>query len=134
MFAISLRQGREPTKAWKLVEHLGSAEAVFQASLTELEGTGTKAVSAESIATGKSAELAGEEISRAAGGGVTIASGEDICYPQRLEEIYDPRWGYRFGAIPQCCGSLATQGGMIISGMARGVDTPPAIAARSRPK
>jgi DNA processing protein len=74
------------------VKHLGSAEMVFQASLTELEVTGTQAVSAESIATGKSAELAGEEISRAAGGGVTIVTGEDFCYPPRLKEIYDPRW------------------------------------------
>jgi hypothetical protein len=45
----------------------------FRASLTELEVTGTQAVSAESIATGKSAELAGEEVARAAGGGVTIS-------------------------------------------------------------
>jgi hypothetical protein len=44
------------------VEHFGGAEAVFHASLTELESTGIKAVSAQLIATGKSAELAREEI------------------------------------------------------------------------
>src|SRR5208282_6748619 len=38
--AISLTQGLGPTRARKLVEHFGSAEAVFHASLTELEGTG----------------------------------------------------------------------------------------------
>jgi hypothetical protein len=63
----------------------------FRASLTELEVTGTQAVSAESIATGKSAELAGEEVARAAGGGVTIVTGGDFRYPPRLKEIYDPR-------------------------------------------
>ncbi len=88
--AISLTQGLGPTKARKLVEHFGSAEAVFHASLTELEGTGIQAVSAQSIATGKSAELAREEISRATGAGVTIVTGEDSCYPPRLKEIYDP--------------------------------------------
>jgi hypothetical protein len=43
------------------VEHFGGTEAVFHASLTELE-SGIKAVSAQLIATGKSAELAREEI------------------------------------------------------------------------
>src|SRR5258706_3879635 len=62
--AIALTPGLGPTKARKLVEHFGSAEAVFHASLTELEGTGIQAVSAQSIATGKSAELAREEIAR----------------------------------------------------------------------
>ena len=69
--AISLTQGLGPTKARKLVEHFGSAEAVFHASLTELEATGIQAVSAQSIATGKSAELAREEIARAAAAAVT---------------------------------------------------------------
>jgi excinuclease UvrABC nuclease subunit len=42
-----------PTRARKLVEHFGSAEGVFHASLTELESTGIQRVSAQSIATGK---------------------------------------------------------------------------------
>jgi DNA processing protein len=61
-------KGLGPTKARKLVEHFGSAKAVFHASLTELESTGIQAVSAHSIATGKSAELAREEIARRYGG------------------------------------------------------------------
>src|ERR1700680_4015656 len=88
--AISLTPGLGPTKARKLVEHVGSAEAVFHASLTELESTGMQAVSAQSIGTGKSAELAREEIARAAAAGVTVLSLEDRCYPPRLKEIYDP--------------------------------------------
>ena len=55
--AISLTPGLGPTKARKLVEHFGTPEAVFRASLTELESTGIQAVSAQSLATGKSAEL-----------------------------------------------------------------------------
>jgi DNA processing protein len=85
--AISLTQGLGPTKARKLVEHFGSAEAVFHASLTELEGAGIQAVSAQSIGTGKSAELAREEIAHAAEAGVTVLTQEDHCYPSRLKEI-----------------------------------------------
>src|SRR5208282_4857322 len=146
--AISLTPGLGPTKARKLVEHFGSAEAVFRASLTELEATGIQAVSAQSIATGKSAELAREEIARAAGEGVTVISGEDSCYPPRLKEIYDPPLvlyvrgdselltkpgiamvgtrhptPYGSGMAERLACDLAAQGLVIISGMARGVDT-----------
>jgi len=146
--AISLTPGLGPTKARKLVEHFGSAEAVFHASLTELESTGMQAVSAQSIATGKSAELAREEIARAAAAGVTVVSLEDPCYPPRLKEIYDPPLvlyvrgnpevltqpgiavvgtrhptPYGSGMAERLACDLAGQGLVIISGMARGVDT-----------
>jgi hypothetical protein len=88
--AISLTSGLGPTKARKLVEHFGSAEAVLRASLTELESTGIQAVSAQSLATGKSAELAREEIACAAAADVTMVSLDDPAYPPRLKEIYDP--------------------------------------------
>jgi DNA processing protein len=146
--AISLTQGLGPTKARKLVEHFGSAAAVFHASLTELEATGIQAVSAQSIATGKSAELAREEIARAAAAQVTVVSAEDSCYPPRLKEIYDPPLvlyvrgnpevlrqpgvamvgtrhptPYGSGMAERLACDLAAQGLVIISGMARGVDT-----------
>jgi DNA processing protein len=73
-----------------LIEHFGSAEAVFHVSLTELVSTGIKAVSAQSVATGKSADLAPEEMARATAAGVTVLSPKDACYPSRLKEIYDP--------------------------------------------
>jgi DNA processing protein len=146
--AISLTQGLGPTKARKLVEHFGSAAAVFHASLTELEATGIQAVSAQSIATGKSAELAREEIARAAAAQVTVVSAEDSCYPPRLKEIYDPPLvlyvrgnpevlrqpgvamvgtrhptPYGSGMAERLACDLAAQGLVIISGMARGIDT-----------
>ena len=62
--ALSLTPGLGPKKARKLAEHFGSSEAIFRASLTELESTGIKAVSAQSLATGKSMELAREEMAR----------------------------------------------------------------------
>ena len=88
--ALSLTPGLGPTRARKLVEHFGSTAAVFRASLTELESTDIPAVSAQSIATGKSAELAREELARAADGGITVVSLVDSLYPCRLKEIYDP--------------------------------------------
>ncbi len=146
--AISLTPGLGPTKARKLVEHFGSAEAVLRASLTELESTGIQAVSAQSLATGKSAELAREEIARAAAADVTMVSMDDPAYPPRLKEIYDPPLilrvrgnvevltkpgiamvgtrhptPYGSGMAERLACDLAAQGLVIISGMARGVDT-----------
>ena len=63
--ALSLTTGLGPTRIKKLIEHYGTAERVFQASLTELEATGMPAVSAQSIATGKSYELAQQECAKA---------------------------------------------------------------------
>jgi len=158
--AISLTPGLGPTKARKLVEHFGSAEAVFSASLTELESTGIQAVSAQSLATGKSAELAREEIAQAAAAGVTMVSMDDLSYPPRLKEIYDPPLilrvrgnpevltkpgiamvgtrhptPYGSGMAERLACDLAAQGLVIISGMARGVDTSShrgAIAAKGK--
>jgi DNA processing protein len=146
--AISLTPGLGPTRARKLVEHFGSAEAVLHASLTELESTGIPVVSAQSLATGKSAELAREEIAQAAAADIAMVSLEDSAYPLRLKEIYDPplilrvrgnpevltKAGiamvgtrhptpYGSGMAERLACDLAAQGLVIISGMARGIDT-----------
>jgi DNA processing protein len=146
--AISLTPGLGPTRARKLVEHLGSAEAVLHASLTELESTGIPVVSAQSLATGKSAELAREEIAQAAAADIAMVSLDDPSYPPRLKEIYDPPLilrvrgnpdvltkpgiamvgtrhptPYGSGMAERLACDLAAQGLVIISGMARGIDT-----------
>ncbi len=158
--ALSLTPGLGPTRSRKLVKHFGSAEAVFRASLTELESTGIKAVSAQSLATGKSAELAREELARAAEAGVAIVSLDDPSYPPRLIEIYDPPLllyvrgntqaltmpgiamvgtrhptPYGSGMAERLACDLAAQGLVVISGMARGIDTAShrgAITAKSK--
>ena len=146
--AISLTPGLGPTKSRKLVEHFGSAEAVLRASLTELEATGIQAVSAQSLATGKSAELAREESAKATDAGVAVVTMDDPSYPPRLKEIYDPPLilyvrgnleiltkpgiamvgtrhptPYGSGMAERLACDLAAQGLVIISGMARGVAT-----------
>jgi DNA processing protein len=146
--AITLTPGLGPTRSRKLVEHFGGVEAIFHASLTELEGSGLQAVSAQSIGTGKSEELAREEMAKAAAENVVIVTNEDTLFPPRLKEIYDPPLllyikgnpeilklpgiamvgtrhptPYGSGMAERLACDLAAQGLVIISGMARGVDT-----------
>jgi DNA processing protein len=146
--SLTLTPGLGPTRSRKLVEHFGGPEAIFRASLTELEAAGIQTVSAQSLATGKSAELAREEIARASAAGVHLISMHDPFYPPRLKEIYDPPLvlyvqgnpevltqpgiamvgtrhptPYGSGMAERLGCDLAAQGLVIISGMARGIDT-----------
>jgi DNA processing protein len=127
---------------------LGSVEAVFQASLTELEATGIQSVAAQSLGTGRSMELAQEELNRATDAGVHLLAVEDPAYPGQLKQIYDPplvlyvrgdpevisRPGialvgtrhptpYGTGMAERLACDLAVRGLVIFSGLARGVDT-----------
>jgi len=88
--ALALTPGLGPTRGRRLVEFFGSVNAVFQASLTELEATGVRAVSAQSLGTGRSLELAQDEIARAAAANVRVISLDDSAYPSQLKQIYDP--------------------------------------------
>ena len=146
--ALSLTQGLGPTRIKKLVDHFGSPGRVLQASLTELEATGMLVVSAQSIATGKSLDLAQQECGKASEVGARIVSLSDAEYPPRLKEIYDPPvvlyvrgnvellakpgiavvgtrhpTPYGSGMSERLSTDLAAHGLVIISGMARGVDT-----------
>ena len=56
--ALALTPGLGPTKARRVIEFFGSVQALFQASLTELEAAGLRAVSAQSLGTGSSMEMA----------------------------------------------------------------------------
>ena len=146
--ALALTLGLGPTRIKKLIEHYGTAEHVFRASLTELEATGMRAVSAQSIATGKSLELALEECAKVAEAGARVISLSDGEYPARLKEIYDPPvilfvkgsvevlahsgiamvgtrhpTPYGSGMAERLSTDLAARGLVIISGLARGIDT-----------
>jgi len=146
--ALALTPGLGPTKARRLVETLGGIEAVFRATLTELEATGIQATSAQSLGTGNSLELAKEEMAKAAAAGAKVIACEDALFPPRLKQIYDPplvlyvrgepgvlsRPGiamvgtrhpspYGTGMAERLAADLASRGLVIISGLARGVDT-----------
>ncbi len=146
--ALALTEGLGPSRIRKLIEHFGTAERVFQASLTELEATGMRAVSAQALATGKSMELAQDELAKAARASARIIALSDPEYPPRLREIYDPPvilfvkgsvellskpgiamvgtrhpTPYGSGMAERLATDLAARGLVIISGMARGIDT-----------
>ena len=146
--ALSLTPGLGATRGRKLVEHFRQPQDIFHASLTELEALGLQAHSAQSIALGKSLELATEELARATTEKITILTKEDQHWPSRLSEIYDPplvlyvrgstaaisRPGiaivgtrhptpYGIGMAERLACDLAARGLTIFSGMARGVDT-----------
>jgi DNA processing protein len=146
--ALSLTPQLGPTRGRRLVEHFGDVERVFRASLTELEAAGIPAASAQSVALGKSLELAEDELARTAEAGAKIVAIGDPDYPQRLMEIYDPPLAlrvrgdasilskpgiamvgtrhptpYGLGMAERLSCDLAARGLIIFSGLARGVDT-----------
>ena len=143
-----MTQGLGPARIKKLIKHYGTGERVFQASLTELEATGRRAVSAQSLATGESLEWAPQECAKAAEAGAKIISLSDPKYPPRLKEICDPpvilfeKGNVEVLAQPgiamvgtrhptpyvsrmaeRLSTDLSARGLVIISGMARGIDT-----------
>jgi DNA processing protein len=80
-----------PIRARSLVRHFGHVEAVFSASIRELEhveGIGTK--TAESIFRCRDNGFVEKEIARAAEFGVRILCHEDEEYPRSLLHIPDP--------------------------------------------
>ena len=146
--ALALTPGLGPTKARRIIEFFGSVQALFRASLTELEAAGLRAVSAQSLGTGRSMELAQDELAKAASAGVNIVSLDDLAYPAQLKQIYDPPLilyvrgtvetisqpgialvgtrhptPYGSGMAERLACDLAARGLVIFSGMARGVDT-----------
>jgi len=158
--ALALTPGLGPSRIRKLIERFGTADRVLQASLTELEATGMQAVSAQALATGKSLELAQDELAKAVRENAKIISLSDPSYPLRLKEIYDPPvilfvkgsvellskpgiamvgtrhpTPYGSGMAERLANDLAARGLVIISGMARGIDTAShrgAIAAKGK--
>ncbi|MBZ5510621.1 MAG: DNA-processing protein DprA [Acidobacteriia bacterium] len=158
--ALALTPSLGPSRCRRLVEHFGSANAVFRATLTELEAAGLQAVAAQSIALGKSAELAQEEMVRAASVGAQILTLDDPAYPPLLKQIYDPPVAlyvrgdpailsipaigvvgtrhptpYGLGMAERLACDLSARGIIIISGMARGVDAAAhrgALAAKAK--
>ena len=145
--ALTLTPGLGPTRAKRLVDFFGSVDGVFQASLTELEAAGLPAAAAQALGTGKSIELAHDELAKATAAAIKIVSLDDPEYPARLRQIYDPPLvlyvrgrveslshpgiavigtrhptPYGIGMAERLSCDLAARGLVIFSGLARGVD------------
>jgi DNA processing protein len=146
--ALVLSPGMGPTRCRRTMQKLGEPERVFNASLTELESTGMPAESAQFVFDGRAHALATAEVMRTQEQQATYLTPEDEAYPERLLEIYDPppvlwvrgdvrllnRPGiavvgtrhptpYGAGMAEVLSRDLARRGMVVMSGMARGVDT-----------
>lgn len=146
--ALSQTPGIGDGRGRKLVDHFGTIDRLFAASLTELEACGIPAAAAQGIALGKSLELASAEYDRIREMGASVVVRGDSEFPNRLLEIYDPPLvlyikgsaeiigqpgiavvgtrhptPYGIGMAERLACDLAARGLVIISGMARGVDT-----------
>jgi DNA processing protein len=121
---------------------------VLHLSLTELESLELPAQAAQFINSGESGHMADQELEKLASTAATILTWHDEAYPIRLREIYDPPallWvrgdagllskpaiavvgtrhptPYGTGMAEMLSRDLALRGLIILSGMARGVDT-----------
>jgi len=146
--ALALTPGVGAGRGRKLVKLFDGVERLFSSSLTELEGAGLPAPAAQSLAFGKSLELAAEEMDRVKTFGGQVIGQDDPTYPKRLHEIYDPplvlyvrgsseiinKYGlavvgtrhptpYGLGIAERLSCDLAARGLVIVSGMARGIDS-----------
>src|ERR1700678_4582411 len=88
--ALPLTPGLGARMAGKLLRAMGSPEAIFNASLTELESHRLPAAVAQMIHTRQPMSAAAKELAQAQAAGVRLLTWDEPQYPQRLREIYDP--------------------------------------------
>lgn len=145
---LVLTPGLGPTRIARIVELVGDAARVFDLPLTELESLRMPAKSAQFIADGRARTAAEKEARLVYDAGATFLTPADPAYPPRLLEIYDPPavlWvrgdpsllslpgiavvgtrapsPYGAGMAEMLSRDLANRGLVILSGMARGIDT-----------
>jgi DNA processing protein len=146
--ALVLAPGLGPKRILDAVKTLEAASQIFTLTLTELEGLRFPAQAAQFIFDGKARQAAETEWARVAAQGATVVTYGCPEYPERLKEIYDPppvlwvrgpasllsRPGiavvgtrhpspYGSGMAEMLARDLAVRKLLIISGMARGVDS-----------
>ena len=134
--------------AHRLIERFGSPEAVYHASLTELEACGLRAVSAQALSRQEGLEEARNQLSKLEKTDYQAVTFSDVRYPKRLREMVDPPLVlYVRGSVealdrcavaivgtrrPTAYGSsvthrlahdLARRNLVIVSGLARGIDS-----------
>ena len=146
--ALALAPGLGPKRILDAVKELEAVSQIFTLSLTALEGLRFPAGAAQFIFDGKARHAAEAEWARVAAQGATVVTCGCAAYPERLKEIYDPppvlwvrgsvellsRPGiavvgtrhptpYGSGMAEMLARDLAARRLLIISGMARGIDS-----------
>jgi len=88
--ALALTPGLGARMAGKLLREFSSPEAIFAASLTALEGQHLPAAVAQAIHTRQPLSDAAKELALVQAAGVRLLTWDEPQYPVRLREIYDP--------------------------------------------
>ena len=156
--ALALAPGLGPKRILDAVRYLESPGQIFRISLTELEALRLPAGAAQFIFDGKARQAAEAEWAQLIELGASIVTYSCPAYPERLREIYDPPpvlWirgdasllarpavaivgtrhpsPYGTGIAEMLARDLSARRLLIVSGMARGIDTSAhkgALAAR----
>ncbi len=146
--ALVLSPGLGPKRILEAAKQLDTPSQIFTLPLTALEGLRFPAEAAQFIFDGKARQAAEEEWARVVAQGATVVTYGCPEYPERLKEIYDPppvlwvrgaasllsRPGiavvgtrhpspYGSGMAEMLSRDLAVRRLLIISGMARGIDS-----------
>jgi DNA processing protein len=146
--ALKLIPGLGTRTSGKLLDRLGTPQAVFRASRSELEAAGLSGAVAQSISSGCTFEDAVAQQEKMAEAGAVVVTIGDTRYPQPLREIFDPPMllfargrvellqslalgvvgtrrptPYGLAVAERLSADLAHAGLTIASGMARGIDT-----------
>jgi DNA processing protein len=146
--ALSLSPGLGPKRILDAMRAVETPSRIFELRLTELEGLRFPAEAAQFIFDGKARAAAEAEWTRVTAQDATIVSFGCEAYPERLRQIYDPPpvlWvrgdvrqlsrpaiavvgtrhpsPYGTGVAEMLARDLAVRRLLIVSGMARGIDS-----------
>jgi DNA processing protein len=146
--ALTLSPALGPKRILDARKALRSPSQLFELSLTELEGLRFPVETVHFIFDGNARRAAEEEWARVSAQGAIVVSYDCPAYPERLKEIYDPPpvlWvrgdasllarpsiaivgtrhpsPYGTGVAEMLARDLAVRRLLIVSGMARGIDT-----------
>lgn len=146
--ALALTPQLGPRRILRAVEHAGSPARILSLGLTELESLQFPAESVRFIFEGNARLAVDQEVETLAKTGAGFITFADDVYPDRLREIFDPPillWvrgnadllarpsiavvgtrhptPYGSGMAEMLSRDLAARGLIILSGMARGIDT-----------
>ena len=156
--ALTLAPGLGPRRIMQAMRQVEAPSQIFELPLTAIEGLKFPAAAAQYVFDGKARAAAEQEWARAVEQGVQLVTFGCAEYPERLKEIYDPPpvlWvrgdagllakpsiaivgtrhpsPYGTGMAEMLARDLAARGMLIVSGMARGIDSAAhkgALAAR----
>jgi DNA processing protein len=146
--ALALSPGLGPRRTLRAIREVGSAEEILHLPLTGLESLQFPAQAVQFIADGKALDAANAEVEALQKSAASFLTYSDPDYPERLREIFDAPallWirgdaallakssiavvgtrhptPYGSGMAEMLSRDLAARGLVILSGMARGVDT-----------